>query len=83
MVSIQKLKERKFNMENYFNECLEYQESIKVGLISDYKSDWPDAASDEPAEQPSTTTEEIPSVPEVSDDPEDIEDPEMQDDVED
>jgi hypothetical protein len=70
-------------MENYFNECLEYQESIKVGLISDYKSDWPDAAADEPAEQPSTTTEEIPSVPEVSDDPEDIEDPEMQDDVED
>lgn len=70
-------------MENYFNECLEYQESIKVGLISDYKSDWPDTASDEPAEQPSTNTEEIPSVPEVDDDTEDIEDPKMPDDVED
>jgi hypothetical protein len=70
-------------MENYFNECLEYQESIKVGLISDYKSDWPDAASDEPVDQPSTPTEETPSVPEVNDDTEDIEDPEMPDDVED
>ena len=82
MVSIQKLKERKFNMENYFNECLEYQESIKVGLISDYKSDWPDA-TDEQAEQPSTTTEEIPSVPEVKEDTEGVENPEMPDDVED
>lgn len=42
-------------MENYFNESLEYQESIKVGLISDYKSDWPDAVLDEPAENPEVT----------------------------
>lgn len=65
-------------MENYFNECLEYQESIKVGLISDYKSDWPE----EQEEQPVAPTEvEAPSVPEVTDEPEDLDDTDMPDAV--
>ena len=65
-------------MENYFNECLEYQESIKVGLISGYKSDWPE----EQEEQPAAPTEvEAPSVPEVTDEPEDLDDTDMPDAV--
>ena len=65
-------------MENYFNECLEYQEPIKVGLFSAYKSDWPE----EQEEQPVTPTEvETPSVPEVMDESEDLDDTEIPDDV--
>lgn len=59
-------------MENYFNECLEYQESIKVGLISDYKSDWPE-------EQPVAPTEA--EVTEVMDELEDLDDTDMPDSV--
>lgn len=65
-------------MENYFNECLEYQESIKIGLISDYKSDWPEEQEGQPV---APTEVEAPSVPEVMDESEDLDDTDMPDDV--
>lgn len=66
-------------MENYFNECLEYQESIKVGLISGYKSDWPEEQEEQ---QVATTEVETPSVPDVIDESESLDDSDMPDDVE-
>lgn len=65
-------------MENYLNECLEYQESIKVGLISGYKSDWPGELEGQPV---APTEVEDPSAPEVMDESEDLGDTDMPDDV--
>lgn len=65
-------------MENYFNECLEYQESIKVGLISGYKSDWPEEQEEQPV---APTDVETPSVPEVPGESEDLDDTEIPDGV--
>lgn len=68
-------------MENYFNEMLEYQEAVKVGVVQGYTSDWPEVKAETPQE-PETPTEQEPEVPQEPETPVTPEDPVVDDAIE-